>query len=61
MGKTIFYNGLAPGAVPGLGALDSMGYLGYSRFLGAENTDNFYAALKTNMFEGREYNAQKVI
>lgn len=61
MGKEIFYNGLNPGGVPELGSLDAMGYLGYQRFLGKENTDNFYAALKKNMFDGREYNAQKVI
>jgi hypothetical protein len=61
MGKEIFYKGLAPGGSPELGILDSMGYLGYQRFLGKDNTDNFYQALKKNMFEGREYDAQKVL
>ena len=61
LGKDVFFKGLAPNQVPELGALGEMGYYGYVRFLGEENTNTFYEALKKNMFSGREYKNQQPI
>ncbi|MFN8533421.1 MAG: hypothetical protein U0556_07725 [Dehalococcoidia bacterium] len=59
MGREVFFHGLGPNAVPELGALGDMGYYGYARFLGDDQTTIFYEAFKKNLYEGREYQAQR--
>lgn len=61
LGREVFFFGLAPNAVPELGVLGEMGYYGYARFLGEEQTAIFYEALKTNLYEGREYRYQRLL
>ena len=61
LGREVFFNGLTPNTVPELGAMGDMGYYGYARFLGEEQTAIFYNALKTNLYEGREYRHQRLL
>ncbi|MCS6801790.1 MAG: hypothetical protein RMM58_01485 [Chloroflexota bacterium] len=61
LGREVFFYGLAPNAVPELGMLGNLGYYGYARFLGEEQTALFYEALKTNLYEGREYRYQRLL
>jgi hypothetical protein len=61
LGREVFFDGLAPNAAPELGVLGEMGYYGYARFLGEEQTAIFYEALKTNLYEGREYRYQRLL
>jgi hypothetical protein len=62
LGEEAFMNGITRLGVPlEFQEMAQFGYLGYARFLGAEQAAVFYRTLKADLFKDREYKFQKLI
>lgn len=62
LGEEAFIGGLKAQSVPAeFRQMANFGYLGYARFLGAEQASIFYRTLKGDLFENRQYKLQKPI